>query len=165
MKKSKDKKEAELAAVLGKPKYYIDTPEADDEEEYFWFPTIGDSMTDATDRSIPGGSLVLGRWLRFDSIGDVPLHRPIVVIIHYGGDQYCLLKSACAVLDPAGHESHAESQKLCLRSYNPSPRCDDLWVPFHHVKFIFVVEKVRLPGGREFIPRQEKVKRKKKRKK
>src|SRR5215831_1922605 len=88
-----NKTEAELNAILGRPKYFIDTPGLVNDEDYFWFPTIGDSMTDDTDKSIPGGSLVLARWLELKRITDVPLNRPIVVIILYEGEQFCLLKS------------------------------------------------------------------------
>ena len=94
--KSNDKDiERELNAALGRPKYYIDTPGLKDDERYHWFPTLGDSMTDDTAKSIPGGSLVLGRCLNVNSIRDVPLHCPLVLIINYEGEQFCLLKCAC----------------------------------------------------------------------
>ncbi|MEI6949022.1 hypothetical protein V9K67_17690 [Paraflavisolibacter sp. H34] len=149
----KDKEE--LAAALGAPKYYLEAPGMVEGETYAWFPNIGDSMTDGTDRSIPGGSLVLGRWLPMKSVADIPLHRPIIVILDDGGVQYCLLKSCCALHDGPGTEAG-----IWLRSYNPAPRCDDFWMPFVHIKFVFVVERVRLPDGREFVPRQEEVIRK-----
>jgi hypothetical protein len=128
----------------------------EDAERYAWFPTLGDSMTDDTSKSIPGGSFVLGRWLKLNSIHDVPLHRPIVVILNIDGEQFCVLKSACKI-----NSSPADANdEVCLRSYNPAPRCDDLWVPFHYIKFIFVVEIVRRPCGDEFISTQEEVIRK-----
>jgi hypothetical protein len=142
--KSDDKIEAELVAILGPAKYYIDTPVSENDEHSYWFPTIGDSMTDGTERSIPNRSFVLARWLRLNSVKDVPLNRPIVIIIHYSSEQFCLLKSVAAV-----HEESTDKE-ICLRSYNS--RCDDLWVPLQYVKFIFVVEKVRLPNGIEFMP-------------
>ena len=148
--------EKELDAALGKPKYYIDAPVMEEGERYEWFPTLGESMTDGTPKSIPSRSLVLGRWLKFNSIHDVPLHRPIVVILNIDGEQFCVLKSACKI-----YSSPSEvSNEVCLRSYNPASRCDDLWVPFHYIKFIFVVEIVRRPDGHEFIPKQEEVTRK-----
>jgi len=142
--KSDDKIEAELAATLGPPKYYIDTPVSKDDEHYYWFPTIGDSMTDDTKGSIPNGSIVLGRLLKLNTIKDIPLHRPIVVIIHYYEEQFCLLKSVTTICE------ENMDKEICLHSYNS--RCDDLWVPFECVKFIFVVEKVRLSNGKEFTP-------------
>ncbi|MBD0277444.1 MAG: hypothetical protein ICV81_05695, partial [Flavisolibacter sp.] len=66
----------ELDTALGTPKYFINTPGLTDGEAYSWFPTIGDSMTDDTDKSIPSGSLVLGRWLKVKNVSEVPLHRP-----------------------------------------------------------------------------------------
>jgi hypothetical protein len=118
-------------------------------ETYAWFPNIGDSMTDGTARSIPGGSLVLGRWLKLAGVGDIPLHRPIVVIIDDGGQQFCMLKSGCNITGCTGKPG-ADSEQLCLRSYNP--RCADFWMPFANIKFVFAVERVRLPDGREFVP-------------
>jgi hypothetical protein len=136
-----DNREQELAAALGKPKYYIETEGKTPGEQYFWFPTHGDSMTDNTARSIPSGSLVLGRLLQIKCIQDIPLDQPIVIIIDDNGQQFCMLKSACKVL----------ANELCLRSYNPAKRYDDFRIPFDCVKFIFVVERVRLPDGGEFI--------------
>jgi hypothetical protein len=52
------------------------------------------------------------------------------------------------------------SELLCLRSYNPAPWCNDIWIPFSSLKFVFVVERVRLPNGNEFVPKQEEVIRK-----
>src|SRR5687768_13629676 len=89
--------EQALTAALGEPKYYLDTPGRQEGETYAWFPNIGDSMTDGTPRSIPGGSLVLGRWLKLNSVRDIPLHRPIVVIIDDEGTQFCMLKCGCAI--------------------------------------------------------------------
>ena len=151
--------EKERDATLGKPKYYIDTPGLQDGETYAWFPTLGDSMTDDTAKSIPSGSLVLGRQLTLNSVADVPLHRPIVVIqADESGRQCCVRKSACAY----DRAASPEDEWLRLRSYNPAPRCDDFWIPFSTVNTIFVVERVRLPSGREFVPRQEEVIRKRK---
>ena len=144
--------ELELDASLGQPKYYIDTPGLKKDERYSWFPTLGDSMTDNTAKSIPSGSLVLGRWLKLNSVHDVPLHQPIVIILDDDGKQFCLLKSACGINSSAASETDTGSGMLCLRSYNPAPRCDDFWLPFSCIKFIFVVEKVRLPNGSEFVP-------------
>src|ERR1044072_4830013 len=107
---SDDRIEAKLAAILGPPKYYIDTPVSEGDEHSYWFPTIGDSMTDDSAQSIPGGSFVLARWLRLNSIRDVPLHRPIVIIIHYNSEQFCLLKSVATV-----HEESTD-REICLRS-------------------------------------------------
>ncbi len=151
--------EQELQAALGSPKYYIDTLHLAEGEKYFWFPTRGDSMTDDTPKSIPSGSLVLGRWLKLNSVWDVPLHRPIVVIIDDNGIQYCMLKSGCKIKH-SPQEVGADLGMLCLRSYNPAPRCDDFWMPFPNIKFVFVVERVRLPDGKEFVPKQEEVTRK-----
>jgi hypothetical protein len=149
----------EFGGALGSPKYYIDTAGLAEGQTYFWFPTSGDSMTDETAKSIPSGSLVLGRYLKFQCISDIPLHRPIVVIIHYAGQQYCILKSAYATrCDSMAHDNR-NRQMLCLRSYNPAPRHADLWVPYSCVKFVFVVENVRLPDGHEFVPRAEVVNR------
>ena len=147
----------ELAAALGTAKYHIDTAGLKEGETYVWFPTLGDSMTDKTPKSIPSGSLVLGRCLQLNSVSDIPLHRPIVVIIHFGGSQYCLLKSGCAIQNDSEAHDGASDQMLCLRSYNPAPRCDDLWVLYNTIKFVFVVEKVQLPNGKEFVPKQEEV--------
>ena len=156
MKHHKKEIEKDLDAALGKPKYFIDAPVMNEGERYAWFPTLGDSMTDDTPKSIPSGSFVLGRWLKYDSIHDIPLHRPIVVILNIDGEQFCVLKSACKI-----RSSPADaSDEVCLRSYNPASRCDDLWVPFHYIKFIFFVEIVRRPDGQEFIPTQEEVVRK-----
>lgn len=156
MKHNEKEIEKKLDEALGKPKYYIDASVMEEGERYAWFPTLGDSMTDGTPKSIPSGSFVLGRWLKFNSIHDVPLHRPIVVILNIDGEQFCVLKSACKI-----HSSPADaSDEVCLRSYNPARRCDDLWVPFNYIKFIFVVEIVRRPDGHEFIPKQEEVIRK-----
>jgi len=145
----------ELESALGQPKYYIDTPGLQEGKCYSWFPTLGDSMTDGTPKSIPSGSLVLGRWLKLKSIQDVPLHRPIVVILDDNGQQFCILKCACAI-----HSPSADSEMLSLRSYNLASRCDDFWLPFSCIKFVFVVEKVRRPDSGEFVPKQEEVIRK-----
>lgn len=139
----------ELKKALGEPKYFIDTPGKIAGEQYYWFPNQGNSMTDDTARSIPGGSLVLGRLLAINGITDVPLHQPMVFIIDYKGEQYCLLKSPCAVKTG---EENAGPEMICLHSYNPSPGFNDLWVPFHYIKYIFIVERVRRPNGTEFVP-------------
>jgi hypothetical protein len=152
--------EQKLEAALGKPKYFIDTPGLEEGEKYSWFPTKGDSMTDHTPKSIPSGSLVLGRCLTLSSVSDVPLHRPIVVIIDDNGSQYCMLKCGCNIQHPGSSEADADTEMLCLRSYNPAPRCDDFWLPFTNIKFVFLVERVRLPDGNEFVPKQEEVIRK-----
>ena len=159
--KSNHTGEEEMRAALGKVKYQISTPGLTEGERYFWFPTLGDSMTDNTPKSIPSGSLVLGRWLRLSSIDDIPLHRPIVIIIDDEGRQHCMLKSGCQIQKPCTPEGDPGSGMLCLRSYNPTPRCADFWMPFANIKYVFVVERVRLPGGKEFGPKQEEVKRKK----
>lgn len=156
------KDEGLLTAALGAPKYYIDTPGLAEGETYSWFPTRGDSMTDDTTRSIPSGSLVLGRWVRLESVLDIPLHRPIVVIIDDNGSQFCMLKSGCATREQDRYEGGGDVGSLCLRSYNPASWCDDFWIPFRSIKFVFVVERVRLPDGQEFVPTQEEVIRKKK---
>jgi len=153
---SPDKEEEqELKKALGTPKYYIDTPGKIAGESYYWFPNQGNSMTDHTARSIPGGSLVLGRLLQINSITDIPLHRPMVFIIDYAGEQFCLLKSPCEIktADTAG--TNSQSNMICLRSYNPAPGYDDLWLPLQYVKYFFVVERVRRPDGSEFVPEQE----------
>ena len=139
----------DLEAVLGKPKSYIDVEDKIPGEQYYWFPNQGNSMTDGTTRSIPGGSLVLGRLLIINSIQDVPLHRPAVFIIDYGGEQFCLLKSIRAIKEA---ETATGSAQICLHSYNPAPGFEDLWLPFQYIKYIFLVERVRLPDGNEFIP-------------
>jgi len=139
-----NEEEQELKKALGKPKYYLDAPDKIAGERYYWFPNQGDSMNDHTERSIPGGSMVLGRLLPVTSIDSVPLHRPMVFIIDYKGEQFCLLK--CPT------EINRASNKLCLHSYNPSPGYDDLWIPFQFLKYIFIVERVRRPNGNEFIP-------------
>ena len=145
-----------LQAALGPPKYYIDTLGLKEGETYAWFPTKGDSMTDDTPRSIPSGSLVLGRWLRLNRVWDIPLHRPIVVIIDDNGSQFCMLKTGCKIKDDP-QEAGTEAGMLCLRSYNPASWCADFWMPFNNIKFVFVVERVRLPDGKEFVPKQEPV--------
>jgi hypothetical protein len=149
MESSNNKGLQELEAALGKPKYYIDAPDKMPGEQYYWFPNQGNSMNDNTSRSIPGGSLTLGRLLPVKDITEIPLHRPMVFIIEYKGERFCLLKSPAEIKTTA--ENNCEAQ-LCLRSYNPAPGYDDLWVPFQHIKYIFVVERVRLPNGTEFIP-------------
>jgi hypothetical protein len=161
MKRSDKEIEEELDGALGQTKYYIDTPGLKEGERYSWFPTIGDSMTDGTSKSIPGGSLVLGRWLKLNNIQDVPLHRPIVVILNDNGEQFCILKSACGIRSSSAPDAYTGSEMLCLRSYNPAPRCDDFWLPFSCIKFIFVVEKVCRPDKSEFVPKQEEFTRKK----
>jgi hypothetical protein len=93
---------------LGPAKYYIDTPVSENDEHSYWFPTIGDSMTDGTERSIPNRSFVLARWLRLNSVKDVPPNRPIVIIIHYSSEQFCLLKSVAAV-----HEESTDKEIVC----------------------------------------------------
>ena len=59
---------SELDMALGAPKYYIDTEGKKAGEQYYWFPNQGNSMTDNTARSIPAGSLVLGRLLTINTI-------------------------------------------------------------------------------------------------
>ena len=147
-----NKDEQDLKKVLGSPKYYIDTPGKTAGEDYYWFPNQGDSMTDNTTHSIPGGSLVLGRLLSIKSITDIPLHRPMVFIIDYAGEQFCLLKSPCEIKTADTAEANSAAHMLCLRSYNPAPGYDDLWLPFQYVKYVFVVERVRRPDGSEFVP-------------
>jgi hypothetical protein len=148
----------QLEAALGNPKYFIETEGKIPGERYCWFPTLGDSMTDDTDKSIPGSSLVLGRWLPVQAVQDIPLHQPVVLVITDNGKQYCLLKSPCEVKD---HEDAALAE-ICLRSYNPASRCDDFWLPFWCIQFVFVVERVRRPDGSEYIPKQEIIMRKQK---
>lgn len=136
-----------LDAVLGKPKYFIDTPGKKDGEKYFWFPTQGDSMTcHGAGYSIPGGSLVLGRWVQVQHLNEVPVQRPVVVIIDDNGQQYCMLKVAAGVT-PAEHSEYGTDQVI-LHSYNK--RYNDFSIPFNCLKFLFVVERVRLPDGEEF---------------
>lgn len=147
-----NKDEQDLKKVLGSPKYYIDTPGKMAGEQYYWFPNVGDSMTDNTAQSIPGGSLVLGRLLSINSIADIPLHQPMVFIIDYAGEQFCLLKSPCAIKTADTAETNSAANMLCLRSYNPAPGYDDLWLPFQYVKYFFIVERVRRPNGIEFVP-------------
>ena len=139
-----NEREQALKKALGTPKYYIDTPDKIVGERYYWFPNQGDSMNDHTERSIPGGSMVLGRLLSIKSMEEVPLHRPMVFIIEYGGEQFCLLKCPS--------ETNAGDDQLCLHSYNPAPGYDDLWIPFHYIKYVFIVERVRRPNGGEFVP-------------
>jgi hypothetical protein len=134
----------ELKKVLGKPKYYIDTPGKIAGERYYWFPNQGDSMNDHSEKAIPGGSMVLGRLLPVKNLEEVPLHHPMVFIIDFRGEQFCLLKCP--------REVNTESGKLCLHSYNPAPGYDDLWLPFQYIKYIFIVERVRRPNGSEFEP-------------
>ena len=131
-----------LNTALGKPKYFIDTPDKKAGEKYFWFPTQGDSMT----HSIPGGSLVLGRLVNAQNIQDVPLQRPLVVIIDDDGRQFCMLKVAVNITD--AHASEYGTDQIVLHSYNK--RYNDFSIPFNCVKFIFVVERVRLPDGEEY---------------
>jgi hypothetical protein len=152
----------DLEAALGKPRYYVDAPDKIPGENYYWFPNVGDSMTDNSPDSIPGGSLTLGRLLPVKDITEVPLHRPIVFIIEYNGEQFCLLKSPCGVKTDDSFDENPGSTQLCLRSYNPAPGYDDLWVPFRHIKYIFLVERVRRPNGTEFVPEQKEVVRAKK---
>ena len=144
MESAGNEEEQELKKALGKPKYYLDAPDKIAGERYYWFPNQGDSMNDHTERSIPGGSMVLGRLLSVNSLADVPLQRPLVFIIDYKGEQFCLLK--CPT------EADTDTNKLCLHSYNPAPGYDDLWLPFQYIKYIFIVERVRRPNGSEFVP-------------
>jgi hypothetical protein len=136
--------EQALKKALGKPKYYIDTPGKVAGERYYWFPNQGNSMNDHSERSIPGGSMVLGRLLPVNSPEEVPLQRPMVFIIDFKGEQFCLLKCPTEV--------NGATKKLCLHSYNPGPGYDDLWLPFQYIKYIFIVERVRRPNGSEFVP-------------
>lgn len=144
--------EQDLKKVLGTPKYYIDTPGKIAGESYYWFPNQGDSMTDHTARSIPGGSLVLGRLLSIESATDIPLHQPMVFIIEYAGERFCLLKSPCEIKTADTGETNSGANMICLRSYNPAPGYDDLWLPLQYVKYVFVVERVRRADGSEFEP-------------
>jgi hypothetical protein len=137
-----------LDAALGKPKYFIDTPGKKEGEKYFWFPTQGDSMTShGAGHSIPGGSLVLGRLLPVNTLHDVPLQRPVVVIVDDNGQQFCMLKVAVHVT--TAENSEYGTDQIILHSYNK--RYNDFSIPFNCMKFIFVVERVRLPDGEEFI--------------
>jgi hypothetical protein len=144
MEQLSNEEEQDLKKALGKPKYYLDAPDKIAGERYFWFPNQGDSMNDRSARSVPGGSMVLGRLLAVKNIEAIPLQSPLVFIIDYKGEQFCLLKC------PTEINSHAG--KLCLHSYNPAPGYDDLWLPFQYIKYIFVVERVRRPDGSEFVP-------------
>ena len=134
-----------LDTALGKPKYYIDTPGKKEGEKYFWFPTQGDSMTCHGGLSIPGGSLVLGRLLTVQGVQEVPLQQPVVVIIDDNGQQFCMLKVAVQVV--AASNSEYGTDQVVLHSYNK--RYNDFSVPFSCVKFLFAVERVRLPDGAE----------------
>jgi hypothetical protein len=151
-----------LEAALGKPKYYVDAPDKIPGENYYWFPNQGDSMTDNTPGSIPGGSLTLGRLLIVNDITEIPLHRPMVFIIEYKSEQFCLLKSPSQIRTVGATDENPGSVELCLRSYNPGASYDDLWVPFNNIKYIFVVERVRRPNGTEFVPELKEVTRMKK---
>src|SRR5438046_3196734 len=105
--------EQQLGAALGTPKYYIDTPALEEGERYAWFPTMGDSMMDDTDKSIPSGSLVLGRLLQLNSVSDIPLHCPIVVIIDDNGTQFCMLKSCCNIQKGSIEMIGDDYERLC----------------------------------------------------
>ncbi len=144
MEQHSNNDEQELKKALGKPKYYLDAPDKIAGERYYWFPNQGDSMNDHSERAIPGGSMLLGRLLTVTCISEVPLQNPMVFIIDFKGEQFCLLK--CPT------EINEDSNKLCLHSYNPSPGYDDLWLPFQYIKYIFFVERVRRPNGSEFVP-------------
>lgn len=135
MKEWEERKEHELQSALGKPKNFIDTSGQIEGERYFWFPTVGDSMTDGTERSIESGSLVLGRLVEISSVDDMPLHRPVVIIIDDGGKNYCMLKCVCDIKTDSG--------MFCLHSYNK--KYDNYWLPFDCVRFLFVVERVTIP--------------------
>jgi hypothetical protein len=155
MKSFGNKELSELDMALGTPKYFIDTEGKTPGEQYYWFPNQGNSMNDNTARSIPAGSLVLGRLLTINTIQDIPQHRPAVFIIDYGGEQFCLLKCAAGIRNDGATEAIPAAPLLCLHSYNPTPGYDDLWLPFQYIKFVFVVERVRLPNGNEFVPAAE----------
>jgi hypothetical protein len=144
----------DLEAILGNPRYYVDAPDKKPGESYYWFPNVGDSMTDHTPGAIPGGSLILGRLLTVNNLTEIPLHRPMVFIIDYKGEQFCLLKSPSGI---RATDEDTGSAELCLRSYNPGPGYDDLWVPFRIIRYIFVVERVRRPNGTEFVPEYKEV--------
>jgi hypothetical protein len=136
-----------LDTALGKPKYFIDTPGKKEGEKYFWFPTQGDSMTcHGANHSIPGGSLVLGRLLPVAGLQGIPLQQPVVVIIDDNGQQFCMLKVAVRVTEACASEYGTD--QVVLHSYNK--RYNDFSIPFSCVKFLFVVERVRLPDGGEF---------------
>lgn len=149
MKHTNKQTEHELALALGKPKYYINTPGLKENEDYFWFPTAGNSMTDGTSKSIPGGSMVLARRLQLNNVKDIPLHQPVVVVVHYNGEQFCLLKCVSEIRSSTTHISDYNADMICLQSYNQ--HCEDLWIPFNYIKFVFEVEKVRRPNGSELI--------------
>jgi hypothetical protein len=152
----------DLEAILGNPKYYVDAPDKKPGESYYWFPNVGDSMTDNTPGAIPGGSLTLGRLLTVKDITEIPLHRPMIFIIDYKGEQFCLLKSPGGIRAADTTNENAGLAELCLRSYKPGPGYGDLWVPFRIIKYIFVVERVRRPNGTEFVPEEKEVIRNKK---
>ncbi len=161
MESDNNKELNDLEAALGKPRYYIDAPDKLPGENYYWFPNVGDSMTDDTPGSIPGGSVTLGRLLTVNNITEIPLHRPMIFIIEYKGEQFCLLKSPAGTRPVDTTDENTGSAALCLRSYNPGPGYDDLWVPFQNIKYIFVVERVRRPNGTEFVPGEKEVMRNK----
>lgn len=115
---------------------------------YCWFPVMGDSMTDGTERSIPDKSLILCRELSVKNIVNVPLYLPVVFhAFDQQGIQYSALKTICFI--------DGAYNNLRLRSYNPDSLYNDWWLPYHYIIRMYAVELVRLPDGKEFVPQSK----------
>ncbi|HEV8079542.1 MAG TPA: S24 family peptidase [Chitinophagaceae bacterium] len=114
-------------------------------KSYFWLPTVGDSMTDNTGKSIPAGSLVLVSEINIENFRftNVPMHKALIITgYERTGKMYNILKTIRFI--------DMYDNRFLLRSYNHT--FHDFYIPITSVKRIFEVELVRLPSGTEFIP-------------
>ena len=133
---------------LPKPIKTIRTKNINKNETYAWFPCKGKSMTDDTDRSIPDGSLILGRLIDIKSMYCYSeyLYQPVIIMGNAKGQIWSVVKTISFV--------DCYSYALQLRSYNKSFK--DFWIPMKDITHFFVVEQLKIKKGSRWLTKQVK---------
>lgn len=112
---------------------------------YYWFHTVGESMTDGTPRQILSGSQCLGREIIIKDHRDFLQLNGKVVIIHGilpSGQDFRVCKKI-TFCDFAFSEG-----SLRLSSFNPDVK--DFWILMRSVVRVFEVEQVRFKTGQRW---------------
>lgn len=110
---------------------------------YAWFPVKGHSMTNTKNsKSIPDGSIVLGKKVSIDHPLSYPTHTPVVLTGNYKGEAFALIKEI-------GFVDAAFRYSVLCKSYNDT--YSPFWIPFHCIHGVFIIEQVKRPGTTETI--------------